>query len=291
MSSKNDDRSAFIRVPSMAKSLLANESLSTADRLLIVSILAEGAGILRPEDVLKPTRNLPAFVCDTIRSEQRLMAEAAEDRRERRRARRENMSTDKSEHVQGQVETSPRTCPPRALSNGNGININTPNGVVGVCDKHVRFKSDSERVAEFREFYEAYPRQGNKPAALDEWNRAADAGELPPLADLLAALDAWKRSERWREGTRYIPHAGNWIKQRSWNDPPDGGEQKKDAAAEPEDPAMPCPPTPDDLHDPERRRLFWLSPAWRGRVEAWCRLNALDEWLADQAAEEASDAV
>lgn len=269
----------------MARTLIASGALSSADRLLIVAVLAEASGFIGPEDVPKPTKNIPLFLCDTIKREVDAMQDAAEEKKARRKTRAE-MSTDKAEMSMD----SPRTVRGQGLINLNHTLTIPPNGVAGECDEHVpdcprHVWSPGEVVAAFREFYEAYPRQGNRPAALDEWKRAAEAGELPSPDFVMERLAAWKASERWREGTRFIPMPAKFVAGRMWNDPPDGVSEKNGAPPDgaPEDPAMPCPPTPEDLADPARRLAFWRSPAWRGRVEAWCRLNAQEEWLAEQA--------
>lgn len=292
-SEKNAGRTG-IRVPSMARTLIASNALSSADRLLIVAVLAEASGFIGAEDLPKPTKNIPAFLCDTIKREVDAMQDAAEEKKARRKTRAET-STDKDGMSEDKAEMSTEC--PRNVRGQKVLNLNhtltiPPNGVVGECDGHVRecpdndAPSPSEVVAAFREFYEAYPRQGNRPGALDEWKKAAERGELPPPAVVMAALARWKASERWREGTRYVPYASNWIRGRQWNDPPDGVSEKNAAPPAPEDPALPCPPSPEDLEDPERRLLFLRSPAWRKRVEAWCRLNAREEWLAEALAAE-----
>jgi len=282
-SEKNPARTG-ISVPSMARTLLASEELSSADRLLIVAVLAEASGFIGAEDVPKPTKNIPAFLCTTIKGEVGAMKDSAEERQRRRIASRRTVAGQSADNP-GQSADSPRP-----LNHTLTIPL-TPNGVAGECDEHVpdcpqHVWSPGEVVAAFREFYEAYPRQGNRPAALDEWKRAAEAGELPAPEFVMERLSAWKASERWREGTRFIPMPAKFVAGRMWNDPPDGVSEKNGAPPDgaPEDPAMPCPPTPDDLMDPERRAAFLASPAWRGRVEAWCRLNAQEEWLAEQTA-------
>ena len=104
---------ASIRVPSVARALLASGALTSHDRMLIVAILAEGCGFLRAEDVPAPTRNIPTFLCDTIRSELETMQDAAEGRRNRRLAKR------------GLVQGHAAQCPP----NKNDANASTTTAI------------------------------------------------------------------------------------------------------------------------------------------------------------------
>ncbi len=272
------EKKQSISVPSVARGLLENEALTAQDKVLVIAILAFGAGFIGEKDVPKPTKNIPEFLCNVIKNEQSLMFRMSADRQERRR----NMSNKPN----GQSADSPRTVQSLARvvnngngnGNGNGININTPIPPKGVVSADVSVNV----LDDFAVFYEAYPRHGNKPYALEQWRDAEASGELPPIGELLEALEAWKRSERWTEdGARYIPAAGNWLKGRMWNDPPGGVPEKK--AAAPTDPSLPFAPTPEDLLDEKSREVFFASPAWRERVVAWCRETGRDWWLEGRA--------
>lgn len=62
----------------------------------------------------------------------------------------------------------------------------------------------------FTAFWEAYPCKIGRSAAWDAWKARSPDAEAANR--ILAALEAWKRSERWREdGGRYIPRAAKWL--------------------------------------------------------------------------------
>ena len=86
-----------------------------------------------------------------------------------------------------------------------------------------------EKGSDFMRFWDAYPRRpgGNKGGRLpayEAWRRCGD--DLPPIDDLLAALELFKASKSWSEG--YIPDCRKWLRNRQWEDPP---TTESDAAA------------------------------------------------------------
>ena len=69
----------------------------------------------------------------------------------------------------------------------------------------------------FDEFWYAYPRKEGKDAARKAFARRSPTKEL--LADMLAAIEAQKRSEQWqRDGGQFIPHPATWLNQGRWQD-------------------------------------------------------------------------
>lgn len=85
------------------------------------------------------------------------------------------------------------------------------------------------KPTDFDAFWSAYPRKVGKKAALKAWQHAKDR---PPLADLLASIEANKAGDAWtRDGGQFIPHPATWINQGRWEDEvlaprPAGGNQR-----------------------------------------------------------------
>lgn len=71
--------------------------------------------------------------------------------------------------------------------------------------------------AAFEEFWNAYAcvRRRNKPAAWQQWGRALIFAKP---AEVMAALDAYKLSDQWRDG--YMPEPARWLKSEPWLDEP-----------------------------------------------------------------------
>ena len=68
----------------------------------------------------------------------------------------------------------------------------------------------------FAAFWTAYPSKTGKQPALKAW-RHLDAGPDLGLA-ILAGIEAWARSERWRDG--YVCDPATFLNQRRWEDDP-----------------------------------------------------------------------
>jgi hypothetical protein len=66
---------------------------------------------------------------------------------------------------------------------------------------------------DFLEFWEEYPRKVAQKAAWKAWEKAN-----PPLNLCLASLQKYKKTEQWRRGKEYIPHASTWLNQERWDD-------------------------------------------------------------------------
>jgi hypothetical protein len=71
----------------------------------------------------------------------------------------------------------------------------------------------------FERFWDAYPRKEKKIDAIQVWRTIQPNDAL--IADIMAGLDLARRSHQWgREAGRFIPHPGNWLRDRRWQDVP-----------------------------------------------------------------------
>lgn len=69
----------------------------------------------------------------------------------------------------------------------------------------------------FVEFWRAYPRKENKPAAARAFLKIDPSPEL--LAEIVAAVARNAASESWtKSGGQFIPHAATWLNGRRWED-------------------------------------------------------------------------
>ncbi len=70
----------------------------------------------------------------------------------------------------------------------------------------------------FEIFFQAYPKKRlrDRINAKKAWDACADR---PPLDELLATLERWKKTEQWqKEGGRFITSITNWIADRRWEE-------------------------------------------------------------------------
>jgi hypothetical protein len=85
-------------------------------------------------------------------------------------------------------------------------------------------------------FIAAYPEQGlAKILAIQrQFFDLVRTKTLPPVDELIATVEAWKRSPRWREGGgRYIPGAERWLADGCFkSQPPDIGEDRRPQSAD-----------------------------------------------------------
>lgn len=90
--------------------------------------------------------------------------------------------------------------------------------------KCIKAKPNTEPVRElvgFEVFWNAYPNQVGKPAALNAWMRFVRADDRWP--EVLAGIVRWQASGRWDEA-RYIPNPEKFLSENRWEDNP----QKRD---------------------------------------------------------------
>lgn len=64
--------------------------------------------------------------------------------------------------------------------------------------------------------------RSSKMQCRTEWNRIPKS-DLPTVLAAVAALKAWNRSQEWKnEGNRFVPGLHKFIKNRMWEDLPEG---------------------------------------------------------------------
>jgi len=93
-------------------------------------------------------------------------------------------------------------------------------------------KTHTTRVSlgspEFKAFFEAYPVQTGRKAALSEWvHQMLDTSAFR----VMDSLEAWKHSERW-SNPKFIPYAAKWLSDQWRSEPVKGtspNEQKRQA--------------------------------------------------------------
>lgn len=80
---------------------------------------------------------------------------------------------------------------------------------------------------DFLTYWTAYPKKIGKQAALRAWLIAAKKGILPPIDQILKALETQKNDDQWcKDGGQYIPHPTTWINQGRWDDQPIPWQEK-----------------------------------------------------------------
>lgn len=83
--------------------------------------------------------------------------------------------------------------------------------------KRPRKARDSSPPKGFAEFWAAFPRKQKQGDARKAWLQVEHL--LPPLAELLAAVERAKASPGWRkEGGQFIPLPATWLRSESWTD-------------------------------------------------------------------------
>lgn len=71
-----------------------------------------------------------------------------------------------------------------------------------------------DQEAQFKAFWEKYPRPEGKKKAREKWMRLKPDPEL--FAKIMAGLEQHTRSDQWRRGV--IPHATTWLNGERWED-------------------------------------------------------------------------
>ena len=80
--------------------------------------------------------------------------------------------------------------------------------------------SVSSSLQDFESTWAMYPKKEAKGFARLAWLQLLRSGELPPLAELHAAIRRFASSESWqREQGRFVPQMGNWLRGQRWLDP------------------------------------------------------------------------
>jgi len=79
---------------------------------------------------------------------------------------------------------------------------------------------------EFENFWSLYPKKIGKQAAVKKWKTLKRSGQLPPLQQILEAVENQKTWEQWqKDGGQFIPHPETWLNQGRWEDKPTEGAQ------------------------------------------------------------------
>lgn len=138
-----------------------------------------------------------AFEAQVRLSESEILgARRAKDRDRKRAAKLAQLSADSTENAENAETLSPspppQTPPPRPHTRGD---IYTP-----------------ARGTDFDAFWEAYPAKVGKQAAQRAW---AKAKGRPPLGEILAAIDAYRRA---KPPDRDWCHPTTWLSQGRWAD-------------------------------------------------------------------------
>jgi len=82
-------------------------------------------------------------------------------------------------------------------------------------------------LQDFEKAWEAYPKKESIGYARAAWKNLLQDGQLPPLADILAAIKRFSSTERWqREHGRFIPQMSRWLIGECWLDPLSSAEEE-----------------------------------------------------------------
>lgn len=73
---------------------------------------------------------------------------------------------------------------------------------------------------DFEAFWKAYPKQpgDRRTAAAIQFEAARNAGQLPDIKALLAAVEAWKRARAKTTKPPFAPSASNWLVEKGWRE-------------------------------------------------------------------------
>jgi hypothetical protein len=170
---------------------------------------------------------------------------------ERRAANAKRMKDARAKHVQRTCETRAEMCeatqpnPTKPNHVHVSTDVDAPAKVAALTDELPDLddvldvvipvakaegvtKADAPRrrsyPTEFAEFWAAYPgpRRVDKASCLAKFSAILSSGVQ--VADLLAGLDAWKRSDDWsKDGGQFICAPLVWLNKRRWEDAPSSG--------------------------------------------------------------------
>ena len=96
------------------------------------------------------------------------------------------------------------------------------NSVTRVEKRRDKKEHSAIALGGFAEFWAVYPRHDGKAAAENAWRKLAP--DIERQAEIMAAIGDHKRSPRWLESPRFIPHAATWLNGRRWEDEPAAAE-------------------------------------------------------------------
>lgn len=82
-----------------------------------------------------------------------------------------------------------------------------------------KHSDDYYKDKDFLKFWELYPRKVGKLSAYKSWLTQKKKGILPPLEQILSAIENQKHDEQWQKnGGEFIPHPTTWLNQGRWDD-------------------------------------------------------------------------
>lgn len=87
-----------------------------------------------------------------------------------------------------------------------------------VASKRARKSAGVPLADEFTTFWEAYPRKVAKPNAQKAWTKLVNAGELPDMDTLLAAVANQADAKDWHTDQQFCPHPATWLNGKRWED-------------------------------------------------------------------------
>lgn len=71
----------------------------------------------------------------------------------------------------------------------------------------------------FDSFWLAYPKKIGKGAALKKWEGLKRLGRLPPIQQIVAAVEKQKTWDQWQKDEgQFIPNPTTWLNQSRWDD-------------------------------------------------------------------------
>lgn len=105
-----------------------------------------------------------------------------------------------------------------------------------------------------------YPRRAGREAARRDWDELAPDAKLQ--AEIARAIQAWIPSAEWqREGGRYIPKLGRFLRDKRWLDAPGSVPAPTPAPLPPPEPPL----TPEQRAENKRRAAELAASFRRGR--------------------------
>ena len=115
-------------------------------------------------------------------------------------------------------------------------------------------------LPDFENVWALYPKKEAKGFARIAWLKLSRSGQLPPLAELHAAIRRFATSESWqREQGRFVPQMGNWLRGQRWLDPLSPAEAAKETQSQ-------AALEASRLHEEQEQRLREQKDAERARL-------------------------
>jgi len=97
------------------------------------------------------------------------------------------------------------------------VNKNQPSDAD--ADSASEAKAEKIYCPNFIAFWNKYPRKEGKGKAWESWQ-----AKKPPIEQVLATLEKYKRSEQWKD-LQFVPMPATWLNQSRWEDEPKRGRE------------------------------------------------------------------